>query len=290
VAPLGLADFAVMRWWPQVGFAALSLAVAVAVQAAVPRFECTASLAAGLLVMFASTHANSLFVDQLGTVLAFVAVFCVARKAITLRRIEHWSDAVQLDPASEEFREKRDFFAAACIPWANKYDFQLEIVGIYRLGGASTGMPMWNNARHLFHGTSWEAAQGIVLDGFRLPDHPGMFGKGVYFADCPLKSWQYTRSLGDRMLCCQRGGLILMCLVDLGEQRRERQANTGLTGYDRSGWWAWLTREHGAYDSVVGLEKGRGGALRVPEYVIYDPCKARVDYILEVQKCRGPAE
>eukprot|EP00415_Alexandrium_ostenfeldii_P004383 UN4383 len=111
-----------------------------------------------------------------------------------------------------------------------------------------------------------------------------MFGKGIYFADCPLKSWQYTHNLGEELVCCRRGGLILGCLVDLGEQRLEAKANTNLSGYNRQGWWAWFTLQHGAYDSVVGLDHMQGGALRVPEYVVYNPGNVRVEYIFEVAK------
>mmetsp|Transcript_153391 Transcript_153391/g.471922 ORF Transcript_153391/g.471922 Transcript_153391/m.471922 type:complete len:84 (+) Transcript_153391:913-1164(+) len=75
-----------------------------------------------------------------------------------------------------------------------------------------------------------------------------------------------------------------MCLVDLGEQRRESGANLGLRGYNRNGWWAWLTMQHGAYDSVVGLHHGEGGSLRVPEYVVYNPNNVRVEYIFDVAK------
>ena len=37
-----------------------------------------------------------------------------------------------------------------------------------------------------------EGVEGIPKTGFRLPAWHGMFGRGVYFADCPLKSLRYT--------------------------------------------------------------------------------------------------
>merc|ERR1712061_159341 len=36
--------------------------------------------------------------------------------------------------------------------------------------------------RQLFHGTSLSSAQKIARNGFRLPSHAGLYGKGLYFA------------------------------------------------------------------------------------------------------------
>ena len=41
-----------------------------------------------------------------------------------------------------------------------------------------------------FHGTGREGVEGIPKTGFRLPNSPGMFGKGVYFATDSSKSSQ----------------------------------------------------------------------------------------------------
>jgi len=286
VVPLGLMELELVEAVPLAGFVVLGAAVALAMYLALGPLGCFLGCGFGGLVVFLSTQVDHFLVDQAGTALVFAAVYLAVRKAITLRRIEHWPGAEELDPASGEFLERSSLFEAGCHPWAHKYDFRLEIQRIYRMR-AARHRPVWASsvsARELFHGTPWDSAYGIVSDGFRLPEHPGMFGKGIYFADCPLKSWQYTQTLGEQLLCCSRGGLILMCLVDLGEQRREARANVDLKGYDRNGWWAWLTLQHGAYDSVVGLDHMRGGALRVPEYVVYNPGNIRIEYIFEVRK------
>merc|ERR1712056_10284 len=44
----------------------------------------------------------------------------------------------------------------------------------------------------LFHGTSPESAHAILQNGFRLPAHAGMFGRGVYLAENPLKAGKYA--------------------------------------------------------------------------------------------------
>lgn len=55
---------------------------------------------------------------------------------------------------------------------------------------AERGKP--SSVARFFHGTRRDSASAITCDGFRLPGWHGMFGRGVYFADCPLKSLQYA--------------------------------------------------------------------------------------------------
>ena len=62
-----------------------------------------------------------------------------------------------------------------------------------------------------------------------LPPVPASLtaGKGIYFADCPLKSWRYcfaTKALSQSIpKVLGRGGLILGTWVELGKVREERQ-------------------------------------------------------------------
>lgn len=55
---------------------------------------------------------------------------------------------------------------------------------------------MLGRPTQLFHGTAVESVPQIIKNGFRLPKkhaHGGMFGKGIYFAETPLKSVRYTK-------------------------------------------------------------------------------------------------
>eukprot|EP00440_Ansanella_granifera_P068671 gb/GFBE01074490.1/.p1 GENE.gb/GFBE01074490.1/~~gb/GFBE01074490.1/.p1 ORF type:complete len:451 (+),score=40.05 gb/GFBE01074490.1/:1-1353(+) len=234
----------------------------------------------------------------LGHTMAFAVVFWFIRLYMGLVLPQHmnpttWPNVTQVDRESEEFRDQADFLIASCLPWEHKYDFRLKVKNLYRIdrprppqtrvpAAAATG------SRRLFHGTQWESAMGIVCDGFRLPTHAGMFGRGLYFADCPLKCWQYCwaskqwSSVLPRLT--GRGGYVFMCWVELGRAREEKAARPDLSGYDRKGWWAWLTRGRGAYDSVIGVAEESGGALRVPEYIVYDPDQVRLAYMFEVEK------
>jgi len=203
-----------------------------------------------------------------------------------LEPVASWRGMTLVDKDSNEFREKKEFFEARATAYSDKYPFWLHLAHLYRVdpavGGPKQG-PLSRTAAgmHLFHGTRRESAHGIMQDGFRLPNRPGMFGKGIYFADCPLKSWQYT----DGVMHI-RNGYILLCWVELGRQSHHKAASNGLTRPPRRTFMQWLRNEE-RYTSVVGDDQGAGGALRVPEYVIYDTCKVQIDYICEV-KCVPP--
>jgi hypothetical protein len=244
---------------------------------------------------------GSLLLHSLGPVLVFLLTFMIVRQLMGLQKIENWYRTTMVDAKTDEFRTTCDFFKASCMPWEHKYNFDLEILNLYRIRDESGPMESEvdaskaarANIRKLFHGTSRDGAQGIISDGFRLPSHAGMFGKGVYFADCPLKSWQYcfsSRQLGQLIFnSTGRGGLILMCRVDLGAVREQKEADAGLTGHSLNPWyrrlWKRLRRQEvGGYDSVVGITVEDGGALRVPEYVTYRPEKQiRLEYMFEVR-------
>lgn len=103
------------------------------------------------------------------------------------------------------------------------------------------------NVRRLYHGTSAFAVRQVIEDGFRLPRSAGMFGKGVYFADVPLKSWKYSTI-----------GFMLVCDVALGREKRCGHADSSLT-----------LSTLGEFDSAQGLARDQGGALRNPEWVVY---------------------
>ena len=104
-----------------------------------------------------------------------------------------------------ELAQLRAFVDEACARQRRKYSFGIKLVRAYELSQPRLrvryeafaekqrrkGKPL--APRRLFHGTSRMSARKIGRDGFALPRSGGMFGLGIYFADCPLKSLQYTR-------------------------------------------------------------------------------------------------
>mmetsp|Transcript_28763 Transcript_28763/g.52414 ORF Transcript_28763/g.52414 Transcript_28763/m.52414 type:complete len:460 (+) Transcript_28763:53-1432(+) len=232
---------------------------------------------------------------DLGESLVFLFSFCILRSGMSVvqgvQAPSHWPYTTELKKDSPEFKQQSRFFMEACSKWAHKFDFQLEIMRVYRVQKPddASDPPLFPNtgAIQLYHGTTWEAAKAIVCDGFRLPAHAGMFGKGIYFADCPLKCWRYcfaSKTLSTALpKATGRGGMIFLNWVELGKIRDEKVARTELTGYDRGNWKNWLRGDRHAYDSVRGVEEEQGGSVRVPEYVIYNPKQARISYIFEVR-------
>jgi len=101
-----------------------------------------------------------------------------------------------------------------------------------------------------------------------------MFGKGVYFANCPLKSWQY----------CFVPGLMLVCNVELGHSRLTHGAWSSINP-DRDlkrGWWGRIFGRQD-YDSITASD-GPIGCVRVPEFVVYRPEQAAPVYVLKVRE------
>jgi len=250
-----------------------------------------------LLGLFLCNFAVAFLQGTFGTVIVFLVTYVVVRNIIGLRVQDPatWSYVSQVSKDSVEFREQCDYLKAANTAWEHKYNFDLTVKTLYRIDRpsmSSGALPRQarENTRQLFHGTQWDYAKGIITDGFRLPAHAGMFGRGVYFADCPLKSWRYcfqNKQLSEIIpRTTGKGGLILLCDVALGVTREEKKANKELAGFDRSSWRAWFTRERGAYDSVVGVTEEAGGALRVPEYVVYNPDQVRMIYMFEVSQIK----
>merc|ERR1712137_378877 len=101
-----------------------------------------------------------------------------------------------------------------------------------------------------------------------------MFGKGIYFADCPQKSCKYANHI------VGRGKLLLLNRVEMGQPKFMKRANNREVGYRSASGPRLLTedglcsRPSDAYDSVVAVTTDKGGVVRVPEYVIYNPRQA----------------
>merc|ERR1719336_1143971 len=181
--------------------------------------------------------------NSFGRIACDALVFCVFGTVVENKSmpqfsadsISEWRNVVQVPRSSREYQVQFDYIKAVASQWQSKYSTRLVIVNMYRVY-RDMNQP-WvqdEDSRHLhaepnsiestlrlFHGTTWTAAKAIVHDGYRLPHGAGMFGKGIYFADTPHKSWQYTKS----------NGLILMNRVELGSTKIKRTANS-----DESGW------------------------------------------------------
>jgi len=180
-------------------------------------------------------------------------------------------------------------FDEDCSKNTDRYPFQLEVISVYSITNEKSQqahdtavMQLQTKSpvmKRLYHGTSMASAKTIISEGFKLPSSQGMFGKGVYFAGTPLKSWQYSKNKGSRFL--------LVCDVALGNAKPVRCASPKLEPefhLKRS----WIMQLFGMpdYDSIEAISKEGGGAVNVPEYVIFNPAQALPRFVVEVQERR----
>jgi len=107
---------------------------------------------------------------------------------------------IEVFPDSPEWLEVQGLVEERSGPHLEHYHFSLEIVRLWRVcpghlqraqrqAAEALGAPI-----QLFHGTSPANVKGILRSGFALPKRSGMFGRGIYFAECPLKSVQFAQA------------------------------------------------------------------------------------------------
>jgi len=145
----------------------------------------------------------------------------------------------------------------------------------------------------LFHGSSPQKISRIAEEGFQLPTHAGMFGKGVYFARCPLKSANYAREdswgpflwrvvTGEKWFE-RKGGQMLVCDVYLGKAMTLRKSANGLDPFkDLKAGWLRETFGFGDYHSVHA-PGGLFGAVNVEEFIVYRVEQAIPQYVVEFE-------
>jgi len=182
------------------------------------------------------------------------------------------------------------------------YKFRIEVKKIWMIPMNGTLKSYEEQAQKigeatpLFHGTSVSNAANIIKNGFQLPrqhKHGGMFGKGIYFAECPLKSVHYTKPPGCYSRICSwfnntpNSGHRQMLLCDV------------YLGRSKSVWFTarpklnpavdlkadWLTSMLG-YDDFQSVVAGESmfSPVKVTEYIIYNPCQAIPKYLIEFER------
>lgn len=191
----------------------------------------------------------------------------------------------------ETMVELRDLLGKACAEQQRSYKFGMALRDAWRVSNPELDAAMAelqsdfrarekpSHVARLFHGTRRESAKAILDDGFVLPPHAGMFGKGIYFADTPLKSLQYCGwGLGWKFM--------LICDVELGNTLVQRSARPDFAPQEgapiaESNWIPSVFTQP-SYDSVSA--PASFGGLRVPEYVVYNTAQAAPRFILAVEQ------
>lgn len=110
---------------------------------------------------------------------------------------------------------------------------------------------------HVWHGTSSLNLPNLIGNGFDITrSKRGHFGRGIYFAERPLKAHTYTRKINEKRV-------LLLCRIKPG---KIQEYPKGVNDPDLI--------NKGDADSVTG------SILNGPEIVIYDNDRVIIDYVI----------
>lgn len=212
-------------------------------------------------------------------------------------------EAVTCEEAA--WKEVSELLQARSRPHTSHYGCSLKLTRLWRVSQSEhlrqkrSRAEVLGGATQLFHGTSMGNALKICKSGFQLPQKAGMFGRGVYFADCPLKSanfapdsstgsFQYLREYGISGLWKKKTGQMLLCDVYLGQSKTLRRACSKLDPSNDLKPSSWFERIACAlsgseeYHSVY-VPGGLFGAVNVSEYVVYQEHQGIPTYLVEFE-------
>lgn len=254
-----------------------------------------------VLIIFGFGYILSLtgLLEQFGKLLG-ISAFTRTKKGTPPRFIpppspECWDGVEKLDSSSSDFSALQDDIRERSMQWSAKYGMRLELEEAYKVSEESRQAERFaarvdangsrrTNVQRLFHGTALENMEKIIDGGFKLPSHAGMFGKGVYFAHTPLKSWRYSAAKGTWR--GSRSRYLLVCDVALGNVKKIHRAANAFDPkkqFQRN----WLLSAFGArnFDSLEAVSKTDGGSVEVPEYIVFDPAQTAVRFIVKCTEC-----
>ena len=186
----------------------------------------------------------------------------------------------RLDPANAEFIHAQDMVLKFIQPthnWHPTIAFIEKVTNLelsVKFYESITGLIDPSYIAEKFHGTSEAGVNGIVKEGFRLPESKGknMYGDGVYLASDSSKSAQemYTKS----------SNMLLLCKAALGKCKTVTSACNHMTG-------AKLKKE--GFDSLYAKrDSKRTGGVLFDEFVIFNPDRVLPVYIIHYNKSAIP--
>jgi hypothetical protein len=208
------------------------------------------------------------------------------------------------------WKEVEDLLQARSRHYTSHYSCSLKLTRLWKISQSEqlkeneSRAKVLGKATQLFHGTSIANALKICRSGFRLPQKAGMFGRGVYFAECPLKSatfapdsatasFQYFYEYGISGLWKKKKGQLLLCDVYLGRSKTLRRACNKLDpsiDLKPSSWFQKMVCAVSGskeYHSVYVPGGWLFSAVNVSEYVVYQEHQGIPKYLVEFEY--GPA-
>lgn len=200
-----------------------------------------------------------------------------------------------VDPASEEHEIITKYKTNT---QGSTHAFQTSIKNIYRMDYAEKMQT--DNLTLLWHGsrlTNWMSilSQGLKIAPPEAPHTGYMFGKGIYTADCFSKAAQYCFASEQTH---SRRGLLVLCEVALGKSIELCSANYDaeiLLGSKFSSTkgcgqhaptesdFAHIGEAKVPYGKLTAVSQSKPLSLLYNEYIVYDPSRVRMKYLVEVE-------
>jgi len=129
----------------------------------------------------------------------------------------------------------------------------------------------------LCHGTLLSSAKAIARQGFTLPEHAGLYGKGIYFAKDPRKSASYAPESSWSPFFNR--WKLLLCDVYLGRWKTLTSSRDIDPTTDLKGGYLRNMFSRGDYNSVYV----RGSWFSYSEYIVYQVHQALPRYLIEYE-------
>jgi len=228
---------------------------------------------------------------------------CVAMGAA-----ESVQDVEEVSSTDKVWNEVSDLLQQSSKQHISHYGFSLRLKKLWRVRESTQLQEYEAKAKklgdptRLFHGTSVGNAMNITKSGFKLPEKAGMFGRGIYFADCPLKSTRFAPdpATGSFQRIVEHGlsgfwvkkvGQIMLCDVYLGQSKTFRRACNKLNPTKDLKPSSLLEKMVGAVSGVQEYHSayvpgGWFGAVNVSEYVVYKEHQCIPRYLIEFEYVR----
>ena len=192
-------------------------------------------------------------------------------------------------PDSEEGRILLKYVANT----TGQHGYQPEVLEIFSLNDNQKTLDL-GNKKLLFHGSRTANYVGILSDGLRIPAitqvaNGSVLGRGIYFADCITKSFNYCRVLKGGV------GYIVVCEVLLGDNPHvvTRATFDDTLNSEYTSRWARgkNTPNPSQFETINGvtvpcgelIPTGIDSGFIYNEYVVYRPDVYKFRYLLKIK-------
>ena len=173
---------------------------------------------------------------------------------------------------------------------SHKRKKKMSVSAIYSINRHNSELLNLHNKQLLWHGSRMEnfvsiLSRGLIINPDNVVKTGSMYGNGIYFANCVLKSANY---IGDSKI-----GILLLCEVALGNSVKKYHADPSpvlsLNTHSVHGVGAYgmtNTKKLDFYNVSVGPITSRNlvSSLNYDEFIVYKERQVKIRYLLLIEK------